>query len=77
MRAEIFGMPTKHHLPENWVPLEATAVLKCLDENGEPVLYLAHTDGITSWESIGMLTIARRTIEDELASGFIGDDDDA
>jgi hypothetical protein len=72
----IFGLNPKNPLPEGWVPLEAAAVIKCLDEEGNPALYLSHTENLSTWESLGMLTIARRTVEDELADGFIEDEDD-
>lgn len=67
----IFGLETRHPLPDKWTPVEALALVKCLDENGELRLYQATTTGLTSWEALGMLTAAAHaeadhgTFEDE------------
>lgn len=54
----IFGLATDKQLPDQWTPLEALALVKCLDENGVVQLYLATTGGLTTWEALGMLTAA-------------------
>ena len=41
--------------PENWTPLEHVVISKMLDDQGE--LRIAHdaTDGLNTWEAIGMV----------------------
>jgi len=63
-------------LPENHIPLEAVSVIKCLDEEGDQVIFIRATDGLTAWEELGMLEIAKHTVEVELHEGFLSDDDE-
>lgn len=73
----MFGL-SFDEIPDDAIPLEAIAVIKCLDQEGNTMLYLRATEGLSSWESLGMLSIAKRTQEDSLAEGFIdeGEDDE-
>lgn len=72
----IFDLETSKPLPKGWTPLEATAVIKCLDEYGMVSLYLANTKNISTWESVGMMTGALDTLRRELQEGFVEDEDD-
>ena len=67
----IFGLETQYPLPEHWTPLEAVAVIKCLDEKGDPTLWMTSTESLNSWERLGMLTAAR----DITRSQFVPEDD--
>ena len=66
----IFGLDTTEDLPDNYVPLEAVAVIKCLNEEGTPTLVLACTEALASWEALGMLTAAATSQDWHLQSGF-------
>lgn len=66
----IFGLETNRQLPANWTPIEAVAVVKCLDEDGDVSLYLASTKSLSAWEEIGMLTAALDTTRTDLRQGF-------
>lgn len=68
----IYGLKTTE-LQEGYVPLEAVAIIKCLDQNGQPTLVMETTDSLSSWEALGMLTAAARTMSDHLQDGFIED----
>lgn len=72
---ELLGLPVLD-LPEGFVALEATAVIKCLDEDGAVALTVRSTNSLSSWESLGMLRAAARTTEDELAAGFVDESED-
>lgn len=63
-------------MPEGWTPLEAFVVLKCLDEDGHVALWTQSTEGVMSWDAVGMLTAALDTQRDDLRQGFIREDDD-
>lgn len=63
-------------MPEGWTPLEAFAVIKCLDEDGEVALLTRSTEGIRSWDAVGMLTAALDIQRDMLRCGFIEDDEE-
>lgn len=63
-------------LPDGWTPLEAIAVVKCLDEDGGVALSTRSTDGLTTWEGAGMLLAAMDTWREDLRDGFERDDED-
>jgi hypothetical protein len=72
----IFGLEPRHPLPENWTPLEAVAVVKCLDGDGNLALDVVSTTGVTGWEALGMLTAAAATETDDLREAFRPDDEE-
>ncbi len=45
-------------IPHDATPLEAIVIVKALDENGEHCLYRRGSEGLSPWETIGMLQIA-------------------
>jgi hypothetical protein len=53
----IFGLDAMA-LPESYTPLESIAVIKALDETGQVSLLIRSTDGLNTWEQIGMLDTA-------------------
>jgi hypothetical protein len=53
-------------LPNGYTPLEATAVIKALDEEGCVSLLIRSTDGLNAWESLGMLDAAVATTRPSL-----------
>lgn len=55
----IFGLET-NNLPENWTPLDAVAIVKCLDEDGELGFAIRNTKTLSTWESFGLLEIAAK-----------------
>jgi hypothetical protein len=72
----IFGLEPEHPLPDNWTPIEAIAVIKCLDENGELALDVISTGGVTIWEALGMLNAAAVLQKVHLRSAFAPDEGD-
>lgn len=67
----IFGLEnTGKGLPEGWIPLEAVAVVECLDQDGDVALYLARTDGMTDHKMLGMLHSGVVTTNDDVAKSF-------
>ena len=67
---------TVRPLPEGWTPLEAVAVVKCLDQDGRTALVVRATDGLCTWDRIGMLRAAVVTNEADLAAEFIQEEGD-
>lgn len=76
MEPTIYGLAVRSPPPAGSIPLEAVAVVKCLDGEGEPFLQLVTTENLSSWEALGMLSAACRATEDELVANFIDDEDD-
>jgi hypothetical protein len=72
----IFGLEVDPPLPDRWTPLEAVAVVKCLDEDGEMALQVTATPALTRWESLGMLNAAVATQLEDLNRSFIPDEGD-
>lgn len=71
---QIYGLTAKD-LPEGWTPLEATCIIKCLTESGGVALATRSTDGLYTWDRIGMLRAALLTDEDALKGAFESEDD--
>jgi hypothetical protein len=57
----IFGLEPSCSLPENWTPLDAVAVIKCLDEDGDLTFAIRSTETLSDWESFGLLEIAAKS----------------
>lgn len=57
-------------LPEGFTPLEAVSVIKALDEEGRVSLLMRSTEGLNSWESLGMLAAAAAVTREGLVSVF-------
>lgn len=70
-RGSIFGLLTNGVLPDGWMPVEAVAVIKCLDTQGEPRLLVVATATLNQWEAVGMLTGALDNVRDDLAQVFV------
>lgn len=65
----IFGLDARP-LPAGYVPLEAEAVIGCLDDRGRVTLLTRSTPGLTVWDSVGMLTVSLDTARDEARRCF-------
>jgi len=66
----IFNLTPTQDLPDRFTPVEAVAIIKCLDEDGDPALVLRTTEGLTGWEAVGMLTAALDTQRSDLREDF-------
>lgn len=71
----VFGLDLPPLEPEH-IPLEAVVLIKCLDEDGEPTIEIRSTDGLNSWDRIGMLTVALDVTREQAASCWRPTDDD-
>lgn len=72
----IFGLEPVKSLPPNYTPLEAVAIVKCLDEDGDLALSIRTTGGLTIWELVGMLTAAADTARRDCEELFEVDEPD-
>jgi hypothetical protein len=71
----IFGLVTSNpELPANWMPLEAVAVLKCLDEDGQVGFVIRSTATLSNWECFGLLALAARAQERDILAEFEDDE---
>jgi hypothetical protein len=79
-RGQIFGMATSAALPLDWMPIEGIAVIKCLDAQGDPRLFLTSTPTLSQWEAVGMLTAGLDDVRDDMSKIFVApeqaDEDD-
>jgi len=57
-------------LPAGYVPLEIVVLVRALNEEGRPALAVRYSEGITSWEAVGMLRAAEATELRSLVDGF-------
>lgn len=55
-------------LPDKFLPLEIVAVVKCLDDQGNPTIAVRTSEGLMAWEVIGMLTAASDMARADLVS---------
>lgn len=70
----IFGLETSD-LPTNWTPLDAVAVVKCLNEDGELGFVIRSTETLSSWESLGLLEVAAKTQINNILEDIEDEDD--
>ena len=71
----IYGLePSNPDLPKNWTPLEAVAVVKCLDEDGHLAFVIRSTPTLSTWECYGLLDIAARSQANDILQNIENDD---
>lgn len=63
-------------LPDGYTPLEVVAIVKSLDEEGDPVITIRTSDGIMEWEAVGMLIAAGDMARADLRESFQAMEDD-
>lgn len=67
-------------LPEGYVPVEAVAVIKCLDDQGNLTIAVRTSSGVMAWEAVGMLIsasdMARADLQTDLILGEERDEGD-
>lgn len=72
--AEIYGL-TVPDLPEGWQPIEVAAIVKCLvpsEEDAFPYrLAVLVSDGLTTWETTGMM----RCAEAEMTTQYVNNNE--
>lgn len=59
-------------VPDRWIPLEAVAIVKCLDEDGDPALCYRLSGGLTEWETAGMLLSCLDTLREDIKTRLTG-----
>lgn len=69
----VFGLSLAPLAP-NATPIEAVVVVKTLDPDGDVVLDLRFTDGLSTWDRAGMLRAAQVVTDQSLRDGFTSDD---
>jgi len=69
---EILGLETSEPIPENFIPLDAIAIVKGL-EDGELTVFIRSTETLTDFEALGLLDAAhaqqQKEILDNMESG--------
>ena len=70
----IFGLETTEPMPSHWTPLEAVAVVKALDENGDLAFVIRSTASLTDWECFALLQLAAKQQERGILDEFENDD---
>ena len=64
-----------HPLPEGWTPLEALALVKCLDAEGESTWAFRTTPGLNKEELLGSLVVHSDLLRRSLIKEWDDDDD--
>lgn len=59
-------------LPQEWTPLEAAVVMKCLGADGTVRLVSRYTPGVSAWEALGMLRAEVINSEQQLWDAWRG-----
>ena len=62
-------------MPTNVTPLEAVAMVKCLDAEGHVTWFRISTEDLNLMESLGMLRAAVIVLENTVSEAFIEDDE--
>lgn len=55
-------------LGDGYIPLEAIAIVKALDGDGDPTLVIRHARNLNDWERVGMLSTALDVAKEQTAS---------
>ena len=63
-------------VPDGWTPLEAIALVKCMDEDGRPTWAFRMTEGLSEEELLGALTVRTDLLRRDLLRSYDGDEDD-
>jgi hypothetical protein len=71
----IYGLETGP-LPDNYTPLEAISIVKCLDDEGDVVLVNRCTDGLKVWDIVGLLTVTLDDARAAASESFVYEIDD-
>lgn len=72
---DVFGVRLEE-LPEGISPIEALVVVKALDEDGDLTFYSRCSDGLSTWEAIGMLITTTDQLRKAFSASFVPEDDD-
>lgn len=72
----IFGLESSTSLPDNWTPLDAVAVVKCLDEDGNLSYVIRSTETLSDWECFGLLEIAAKSQARSILNDIEDDEDE-
>lgn len=76
-KIEVFGA-TIEDLPKKWQGLDVIVIAKALNEEGKVSFVIRYSEGLTTWEAIGLLrvseSVALRDVLDDLDDEE--DDDD-
>ena len=64
-----------HPLPDDWTPLEALVLIKCLDEGGDPTWAYRTTHRLNNEELLGALVVHTEVLRQKLAAEFEEDED--
>jgi hypothetical protein len=65
---------TVRPLPENYTPLEAVVVLKCIDPDGDTCYITRYTPDVHSIEILGMLHAAIQLLNRDVVAQYIPDE---
>lgn len=68
--ATIFGVSVPA-IPEGAVAVEAIVLVKAIDADGEPTIFLRSSDGLAPWDMVGVLVMAADIERERAASGFL------
>lgn len=73
--AEVYGVKVEDIIPDNFIPTEVVVVVKMLDDDGEYRMAHVYSDGVSTWEALGMARAVVLDLERHLLSAM-GDMDD-
>ena len=73
--AEVFGIQIAD-IPSGAQPIEVVVLVKVLTTEGSVALIERASDGLTSWEALGMVTTFGDTLRSQLQGMYSRDDDD-
>lgn len=74
--SEALGVPLKSSVPDGSAVLEVLVVAKYLDSDGQTALFQSCSDGLRTWEAVGMATGLLDQLRDGMRAMFQADDDD-
>jgi len=73
--AKVFGIDAGD-LPDGVMVADCVVILRAMEPDGEPAIYIRRSEGLAVWDAIGLTTIALDTFRDNAQECFIPDDED-
>jgi hypothetical protein len=74
---QFLGIDLGKDLDPNWTPMEAISVIKCLDQDGRMQVALRMSDGWTTWEASGLLSLLAVSLKTEFMDSLSTSQDES
>lgn len=74
---DVYGVKVDDIVPDDYIPTEVVVVVKMLDDDGDYRMAHVYSDGVSTWEALGMARAMVLQLELELTQAMrdMGEDE--